>query len=212
MEIHKQNNYHGKTYTMEDLEPNTQYIVSVIAIDEHGNRKSSMPIKIVTKARTYLYKEGEEYTELTGGWIRGNYNIGTFTKASDHLNLQASFPGTTNKYWITCETTNSIDVTGFKKIVYKIKIDNMILYPDEGWYAWSGVGICKPRFVDYNNASGIAITPFARMESDISKQIITIKTDITNINEHVYPTAYFARYTIDNYEGNLNIYEVWLEE
>ena len=109
-----------------------------------------MPIKIVTQSRTYLYKYGEEYTELTGGWKRGNYNIGTFTKESDHMNLQGSFPATNVQYWNSCQTTNSVNVKDFKKIVYKLQIDNMKLY--NGTYvSWLLFGVFNPQFVNYNS-------------------------------------------------------------
>lgn len=195
------------------MEPETQYNVSVSAIDEYGNRKSSIPIKIVTEARTYLYKEGDECTELTGGWKRGNYNIGTFTKENDHLNLQGSFPADSAQHWNSCQTTNSIDVTGFKKMGYKIKIDNMIsIQGTNKLYSWFAIAICNPQFVKYGSDNAKAYYSFSNLENDISKQIITGKIDITNVNESVYPTAYFGIWIDDIYEGNVDIYEVWLEK
>lgn len=39
------------------------------AIDEQQNRKESKQITVKTEPRLYLYKNKEEYEELTGGWV-----------------------------------------------------------------------------------------------------------------------------------------------
>ncbi len=172
-----------------------------------------MPITITTEARTYLYKNGEEYTELTGGWKQGNHNIGTFTKESDHLNLQVNFQENA-KYWNSCQTTNRIDVKDYNKIVYKLEIDNMqyLVAPYNSWYTWFSVGVCNPQFTDYNNQHFISVEGFSNLKDNISKQIINSKIDIEDINEFVYPTASFSRFANGIYKVNVNIYEVWLEK
>ena len=55
-------------YKIENLEPNTKYSILVKVIDEKGNTKTSAPITIVTEARTYLYNNGDECANITGGW------------------------------------------------------------------------------------------------------------------------------------------------
>ena len=203
----------SNTYTIDELEPNTQYIVSVIAIDEHGNRKSSIPIKIVTEARTYLYKEGNECIELTGGWKRGNYNIGSFTKKEDHLNLNVNISQNI-QYWNSCQTTNSIDITEFKNIVYKFKIDNMTKINGK-YTAWANLAIFNPQFVNYNSHKDNTCRArifLNNMEKNIKNQITTYKINIANIKEKVYPTVYIARHSTGTFNFNIDIYEVWLEK
>ena len=46
-------------FTLEDLEPETKYKITVIITDEKGNTKESMPITIKTSERTYIIKEGK---------------------------------------------------------------------------------------------------------------------------------------------------------
>lgn len=164
------------------------------------------------EVRTYLYKRGEEYVELTGGWKRGNYNIGTFTKANDHLNLQASFQNGGGIAWNSCQTTNSIDVTEYSKIVFKVKFDSMIFLENfNNWFSYLALALCDPQYNGYGNSNTKIAYAFDYIENDISKQIITQKIDITDINGHVYPTILFGLYSLE-YEANVDIYEIWLEK
>lgn len=58
--------------------------------------------------RQYLYRDGNEYTSITGGWRLGATSGGTVTKASDHIN----YTTTTSKY-ASNVTTDEIDITNF---------------------------------------------------------------------------------------------------
>ena len=72
--------------------------------------------------RIYLYKEGEEYEEITGGWYTdycggNNPNIGSATKENTYIDVKS--------WGIWCSygaiTTNQIDLTDVKKICFEIE-------------------------------------------------------------------------------------------
>ena len=64
----------------------------------------------------YLYKNGEQYTSLTGGWGLGSGTVsggkGGFAANADHL----SFTGQTDAYWGFGTTLRSVDLTNFRTL------------------------------------------------------------------------------------------------
>jgi len=204
-----------ESFKIENLEPEKQYIISIIAIDENGNKNISKPITITTKERTYLYKEGEEYIELTGGWERGAYNIGSFSKdEGNYLHLRTNYPsGNGNQFWNTCQTRNSVDVTEYTKINYKYEIDSVLMLNGK-YYSWIEMALCNPVYANYNTRNALVANYDSFQNNvDISKQIRTSVVNISNINEKVYPTVTMSKWgqTAD-YVGDIKVYEVWLEK
>ena len=66
---------------------------------------------------TYLYKEGNQYTALTGGWTSyGNYANIIFN--SDHIHL--TIKDDSNEQWGMAHTTNKIDVTNINTLYFYI--------------------------------------------------------------------------------------------
>ncbi len=107
-----------KTYTFENLEFNTSYNVSVIAIDDNAKLKYSK-ISAKTLNRLYLYKEGNECNFITGGWKHSGYhvnNTGTFTKNEDNIYLYAPMNAR-----IFCSQTKPIDLTNYSKLYIEIE-------------------------------------------------------------------------------------------
>lgn len=202
-------------YKKENLEPGTKHTLQVIVIDEKQNQRVSGRVIFQTELRTYLYKRGEEYEELTGGWKRGNYNIGTFTKSPEgYMNLQGSFPANTNKYWNCVETVKSIDVTNFSKIVFLCKIGHMNYVSSEKAYcSWLAVIDMNPQYEGYGSQNAKGEHAMRFFKENKSGQILPLEVDVSQVKESIYPTVLLSRwYGADTYEGNINIYEVWLEK
>ena len=57
-----------ESYTFEDLNLATTYQVEIIAVDENGSLKKSSKASQATAEGIFLYRYGNEYTSLTGGW------------------------------------------------------------------------------------------------------------------------------------------------
>lgn len=80
------------TYTIENLEPESNHTIKIIVIDGKQNIKESWEYKIRTEARTYLYKEGNEYINITGGWIAAiRSGDGALTKTDQDMTYTCSY-------------------------------------------------------------------------------------------------------------------------
>ena len=55
-------------YMIENLEPESTHTIKIIITD--GKQEISQTKTIVTEKRVYLYNNGEEYTDITGGWVK----------------------------------------------------------------------------------------------------------------------------------------------
>lgn len=65
--------------TIENLEPETEYEIIASVIDERGNQKSNNPIKVKTKKRQYIIKDGVLKIEgISNGYATGEQKNGFF--------------------------------------------------------------------------------------------------------------------------------------
>lgn len=83
----------NKEYTIEDLEAETKYSVIVKAIYSDNKENVSNTLHLKTQARVYLYQLGNEYIDITGGWVKDyfgvkDYGFGIFIKNSDNLYIK----------------------------------------------------------------------------------------------------------------------------
>lgn len=113
------------TYTVSDLQENSQHTAKVKAIDEKGNIKESQTFKITTEKRTYLYHAGEEYTDITGSWIKAvSSSKGYASKESDHIYINCPV----ERYMYTTyslKTTSPIQLQDYTKIKALIKVEQV---------------------------------------------------------------------------------------
>lgn len=72
------------------------------------------------KGRLYLYKNGDQCTDITGGWANKNLysNGGAVTFGDESITMQGSTAGTNNQYIVYAN--NKINFTGYKKLVVKL--------------------------------------------------------------------------------------------
>ena len=122
-------------FIINDLNMNSNYKVSIIAIDKNGNFKKSNVVTFTTEDKTYLYKEGNEYTSITGGWngfvLSGHYN-GRFTKNTDNLLMYYSSVTYTESGF---QTKNKIDFSKFSNIYVRYKNQSSQFYRSYDWVA-----------------------------------------------------------------------------
>ncbi len=105
----------GSSYTILNLEPDTEYAIQLMAIDNEGNVRKSEIIKQKTDNKLYLYKDGNEFLPVTGGWSITGYHVsysGGLTKYGDYMNFYS--PSGTRLY---VGTKNMIDISKYSKII-----------------------------------------------------------------------------------------------
>ena len=90
-----------------------------------GNTGSSTPIE----TKTYLYKSGNEYTSLTGGWSLENLQVnGRTERLSDSLRL---YYATNGQSASIATTVNPIDLSDYSKIYIRYRLSNPYTYSEE---------------------------------------------------------------------------------
>lgn len=99
-------------FTIENLEPATNYRISVIAIDEKENTNTSIPDKITTKERTYLIKDGILQ-------IAGETKNATVAQGEGYLKLSIGPTGARGGYYITHNVTNYKEVKLDAEVISK---------------------------------------------------------------------------------------------
>lgn len=159
------------------------------------------------KLKLYLYKDGNEYSSITGGWIRYGYNIGTFVKNSTNIYMNASG---NNKNTNSCGTSNMIDVTGYSNFFAELKIDNNY-FASNIYYTWWRIDISTTRFngvyTSYSDQEGRLKFNFPENYKNIVKKY---NVNIENFNEPIYPNFIYASWG-NGGTYNMTIYKVWLE-
>ena len=114
-------------FIFDHLTPFIEYRTYVIAVDNKGNKKKSGELTFCTGQ--YLFKDGNEYSEITGGW-RGVYTADGFEvdSASQYYgngffnkdNNQLNFGDRTDAHGEGgFKTNNSINLKNYKKIGIK---------------------------------------------------------------------------------------------
>ena len=178
-------------YTVEELEPESEHTIKVIVIDEKQNKKQSKEIKVKTEPRTYLYNMGNEYTELTGGWIVGYINgdnpgVGSALKKENYIEVKSW------GYWhgSGCYTKNQIDLKEYSKI--KVDIFDCSAVNITGGYEQIAIGSGNKQIM----VLGV---------DNIQDKIYEL--DITDIN----PNSNIICVQIGN-GANGNIRRIWLEK
>ena len=185
--------------------------IKVIVTDEQQNKKESKEINLKTEPRTYLYKKGNEYIQLTGGWkeiYKSDYPTTpvstTFemNKLKDNIKI-SSTGGTTVGGAIlsgaAVGTTERIDISDFKYMYTTITAKL-------GKY--QAASVCEMT-LDSDNEHLVS-DPSAYMCITNPIENETIKWDITKYNGMYSPAIYIQ--SQDQLTSEANIYEVWLEK
>lgn len=131
-------------FTVENLEPESKHSVKVMVENKDGNIKKSNELNITTEPYTYLYLNGNECTEITGGfdtqitssnsaWNSGNsanwsyiegngvYSSATLIKNPENIQFTASHPGQSNygSTWAFITSKKTIDFSNYKRLYVK---------------------------------------------------------------------------------------------
>lgn len=181
----------------------------------NGNRLTITDITNNTncelKFKLYLYKDGNEYTDITGGWERYGYNVGTFEKRSNYLYLMASG---VQKNTNSCGTKNLISYLGYQTMKSKLMIDNAYFFSSKNeFYTWWS-------FINHTTKFGGVYGAFPENtnmrilnhEQNFKGKVMEWEFPISDNTKNAYTTfAYQKWYAFDNGSYNISIYQVWME-
>ncbi len=195
-------------YTLEDtLDPETTYSVKVIAKYKNGLTVESNVVTIKTEKRTYLYNNGDECIDITGGWEEA---ISTYSGrgAKEDKYLYCYSPKHDSVYSLYFfKTKNKMSVEAYKKIGFKVNVTvhsngrgghNALFgaWDGKSYYYYSATMISEPKGL------------IKRISENFNQNVIV---NISNLEEATYITG-----GISSGGGNdsisTNIYEVWLEK
>ena len=132
-------------FTIENLTPETTYIVYVKVYNVEEKEYKSNPQEVLTGERKYIIKEGKDLTELTGGWDSIQYHIYSQTLPDFDTGNRgyAIFSGTNVANIYTRATKNYIDWSQYDNLKMKYKLVNV--YNDYGTYGGINIGILKSK-------------------------------------------------------------------
>lgn len=178
------------TDTIEGLNPTTQYMITVVVIDEKGNTKTSMPVTIETKERTYIVKDGVAQVEAKAinATIQkeNNYSVVTTNKTTNRGGCAFLY-----------------DITKYKKI----KVDIEVVKKDK---VSSGCMIAlsyfnNPLKDNWNNYEIIA------SYDETTKQRDVYNLNIENVEKEMWIVC-LKNSTNPATTATMHIYNLWLEE
>lgn len=201
------------TYIIENLEPESEHTVKIIAVDERQNNKESKEIIVKTEPRTYLYRYGNEYMELTNGWkeiYKTNYSLTPVStnfkmdKLNDNIQVVSiggiPIGGGAVLMGAAIGTNKRIDLSEYK---YMYSVATVTL----GKY--SGASACEMT-LESEDEFLVATDANDRIcyTNPVDKKIT--KLDISNYSGMYSPAIYIQSEL--QLTSKANIYEVWLEK
>ena len=150
--------------------------------------------KIEDETKYYLYKSGNVYSDITGGWKKGyqsQYNTLTFN--SDRM----TFVATGGSYSSNLTTTNKIDLTDYSKIYFEVDDYNIntgiMTNPDS---------ISLQR-VDYGYT--LSLSRGINNSKKLDNGHYLIEVSITYLSGEYYVA-------LDAYSKTVNVYEVYMQK
>ena len=141
----------------------------------------------------YLYKDGDECTSVTGGWVKAHESSSThdksFTKNANNMICQAY------RSVIGCRASKPYSVNDYNFIKFEVSFSN----GSDGWIALG---------VTYSAGNEGGYFASTTSKDKMTKQ--TLSVNISSMGGFLYPYAYVY---MDgrNATGTLTIHKIWLE-
>lgn len=163
---------------------------------------AAVEYEIEMSYRLYLYREGDEYTDLTGGWSVSAAGGGTLTKTEDGLLLNSS---TGNAKYVTVSTANYIDITNYSKLTMEtsdvsvVHCNAIVTLRADGE---NGVKTITARYPESTDAPTITIPAANLVTYDIS--------DLTGKHKATIVASTGGAYS--DSKVTYTVYRVWLEK
>lgn len=196
------------TYLYTNLDMHHEYKITVKLIDSHGNLKEKSTM-VNTSDKTYIYKDGNEYTDITGGWTLVTAGGGTGSKEKDHLYLYSPvvLATHTTEYYKTAKTINTSKYKEMKAEITLTKYNN-------------GNGGTEISYGLYNNTYSTSNSGHflnASKKKVMDRQINEVKEfvlDIKNNTYNLYPFVYARAGGGSDNGGDtiaMKVHKVWFE-
>ena len=153
-----------------------------------------------SKAKIYLYREGNECSAITGGWEQGSKSIGTFSKSSNSFDFNVNYVKAV-KSWNVAQSINLIDFSKFDRVLYDVFLSSSY----EGFKSSFYIAGCNPKLDTYDD---VANSKWRVTTSDIG----TINSFLEfECNSSAYITIGFTIW--ENQSSNLtaNFKNIYLE-
>lgn len=187
-------------YQYQNLQTDTDYTIAVIAKDVSGNTRKSNDLKVRTDSKVYLYKEGKEYEDITGGWMAAiNCGDGTLTKdpATNYMMYTCSGGG-----WRfgSIASSKKIKIQGYNK-----------LYVSYNTTAPANRPCGFSTIQTYNGSTLGFVDPVITLNNDGQDHTDFIENfaDTIDTSEEYYIQFYFNG---DYGAVNCKVYNIWLEK
>lgn len=174
------------TFTVTNLELNTEYSIKVITVDEDGKEKASSIKKYTTANVQYLYKNGDTCDTITGGYATGATTGATITYNTDNIQISSS-----NYTYVFAVTNNQIDFSQYSKLHIKLSTNTECYTVRLG-----------------SNKNDTGDTSIYCLEGSKTGNDIIETMDISQLNE----SSYLKLGKHNGATGTIKYYEVWLEE
>jgi len=183
---------------VSNLISNQEYNIIGCAFDKNIDIKKSNAQTITTLNHQYLYKSGQEFSSLTGGWssngysysdANGKYTITAGKKYNDYMYFEptnSTSSATLNRNILG--TNNLIDLNGYNK---------MYVHYNHIGTATGGMAVATVTTKALANHVGVALQLGEHTEY----------IDISTINQ-----GYIVAHTCNNSERKFQVYEIWLEK
>lgn len=196
-----------KEYIKKDLLPETNHIANIVVKYKNGKTIESNTINLKLEPRTYLLKEGDECTDITGGWK------GIAIVDDDGIDIEPVIPeialnkeeGYINLYlkatevkWIAGGLTinNSIDYTKYKNFCVEFT----------GTLGRYNSGTIVATYINSSKLEWLGTLVYSTAERE--KKILSMEIQDTNIED----IFFYIQSNKNDGEANCNIYNVWLEK
>ena len=148
----------------------------------------------------WLYREGDECEDVTGGWLFDTSNVPTHgttasEKREDSLYVQFTSSGTATS--VRLYTKNLFDLTDYKKIYFDVAMKRTDPYERECIMLWDTSGNDSNKVHVYNLGAN----------ADIPRT--TIEYDISSLSKSLRP--WIAAYTYHGFSCEVTLHNCWLE-
>lgn len=166
--------------------------------------------------KIYLFNDGDECTDLTGGWDKGT----AYTWNNSHAmqnDGKSLYSGVLDEYKDAngASTVKAIDVTLYKKlnVIVSVKCSLITPTPYYGAVALFGVKPSNWQNTVYNQLLNKSLDYFIGSVQTIDKYLITI--DISDINQNAYVFVSALTNGLNNTDAHpLEVWyhKIWLEK
>lgn len=152
------------------------------------------------KKRIWYYNLGEEFTDITGGWVAGMQqgSLGSKSKQIDHLYLKAVRSGAGTDSYEGYAINNPIDFSKLSKIVVECAVT----------ISGGTVGYRGAIFGLYDSIGGQYAGVGVQFDSSITRQQIEIDVSSYNDTKYIEMRAFAVTYDAT---VTCKIYRVWGE-